>query len=118
MSELTAWKCPKCKHVWPMKAEEFPLRCMCGAYYAEMTESIPSQAEVAAHYGVAVASWFMAGCPTRSEEVVQAIIGICHACDFFDGEKCVKCRCPINDRRVALFSKVRMATEHCPVRKW
>ena len=78
----------------------------------------PSIIERAKHYAVASARWSAAGCPSRSDEEVEAILAICMTCKNYNGAGCNLCGCRVNRKRAALLNKARMATERCPVGLW
>lgn len=69
-------------------------------------------------YIEAVKRWYAAGSPVRSDDEVSAVLRLCQACEMFSGNGCELCGCKINQRRLALLNKARMATESCPVGKW
>lgn len=69
----------------------------------------------------AVARWIAAGRPTRSEAEVQAIFRtFCSFCYLYDKRHraCRQCGCWVKSEGVAVFNKIAMMTEHCPVEKW
>jgi len=69
----------------------------------------------------AVKKWREAGKPVRSDEEVNAILEQhCKACSWYDKDKrrCKGCGCKVTDGGIAVFNKVRMATEHCPRDLW
>ncbi|MCR9116082.1 MAG: hypothetical protein NXI22_03935 [bacterium] len=73
----------------------------------------------AAVYGVAVARWMLAGRPVRSdEEVTEIFDNLCGPCEHFNGDSCDKCGCKISKSRSAMQNKIRMSTEHCPIKLW
>ena len=78
----------------------------------------PSIIERAKRYAIAGARWSAAGCPSRSDEEVEAILAICQTCKNYNGAGCNLCGCRVNRRQAALLNKARMATEHCPVGLW
>lgn len=89
-------------------------------------------------WAIAVVTWINAGRPRRTEVDALLIIETqCRPCEFFKGGICThsKCGCSLAGKgywisrvavRVAksfgvepvMFQKTRMATEHCPIRKW
>ena len=48
---------------------------------------------------------------SSSPEEVQRRLAICHACEFYQNGRCLKCGCYMN-------LKTRLETEHCPIGKW
>ncbi len=81
-----------------------------------------SLATKGAHYAVALARWFRAGCPRRSPEDAAACEAICRTnkCGAFDAVAvaCKICGCSISAGRWTIASKTKMATENCPKRMW
>ena len=73
----------------------------------------------AKHYGVALARWTKAGYPMRPQaEVVRIHTELCEPCpEYLDG-RCQKCRCQVNQSRIPLVNKIKMASEHCPLGRW
>lgn len=69
----------------------------------------------------AIRKWREAGKPKRSDEEVKAILEThCKGCSWYDADKrrCKGCGCKVTDGGVAVFNKIRMATEHCPRDFW
>lgn len=91
-----------------------------GAVEPARATSMPGPVKRAARYSTAVARWIAAGRPTRSQDEIDALLAICHACDDFDAEAraCRRCGCNINSQASGLKNKLAMATEKCPVGKW
>jgi hypothetical protein len=74
-------------------------------------------------YKEAVLRWHKAGRPTRTQEEVKAILdNHCKAgpCEWYDPEKgrCKGCGCVVSASSIAIFNKIKMATERCPKGKW
>ncbi len=87
-------------------------------------------------YAKAIRKWNKAGRPVRTDrEVADIYFAHCLVCDHYDAEKgvCRLCGCKVCGREGRVFSffgvelptkakamlnKIRMATEHCPNRKW
>jgi hypothetical protein len=69
----------------------------------------------------AVKKWTLAGFPTRSLEEIEDIYNNkCIVCDNIlklTGS-CRLCGCKVSKLRIALLNKIRMGTEHCPIKKW
>ncbi len=79
----------------------------------------PNLPQKAVRYGKAVKRWIAAGRPERSDEEVNEIYEtLCQPCQHFNGKSCKICGCRIKRSGQALANKVRMATEHCPIKKW
>ena len=72
-------------------------------------------------YKEALMRWQKAGRPTRSKEEVDRIhIEHCSKCDWYDKEvkRCRGCGCRVTTGALAIFNKIKMATEHCPKDLW
>jgi len=73
-------------------------------------------------YKEAVLRWHKAGRPTRTQEEVDQILeGHCkNQCEWYDPEKgrCKGCGCVVSASSIAIFNKIKMATEQCPKGKW
>lgn len=72
------------------------------------------------NYAKAVLNWYQSGKPIRTDEDVSELLEICKQCEHYHAEKsfCKICGCNLNLSRNALFNKLRMKTEHCPIGKW
>jgi hypothetical protein len=72
-------------------------------------------------YKEALLRWNRAGRPVRSAEEVDNILAThCMKCDWYDTEakRCKGCGCKVTTSSVAVFNKIKMATEHCPKELW
>lgn len=72
-------------------------------------------------YKEALMRWNKAGRPTRSDEEVKHIHDThCANCAWYDKEKhrCKGCGCKVTVGSVAVFNKIKMATESCPQGLW
>lgn len=72
-------------------------------------------------YKEALVRWNKAGRPTRSaEEVDKLLTTHCQPCDWYDtdAKRCKGCGCKISSSSVAIFNKLKMATEKCPKGLW
>jgi hypothetical protein len=76
-------------------------------------------------YKEALIRWHKAGRPVRTaEEVAEIESTFCrseeHPCDYYDPKqkRCMGCGCKVTTSSIALFNKIKMATEHCPKEKW
>jgi hypothetical protein len=114
--------CQFCGWTWT-KSDTFPHRncpehpeILKAAEQAAEKLGEPGLLKKGAHYAQALAKWFAAGCPTRTQEEAERLEGICRACDKYDlaAEGCKICGCSTSSQRWAIKSKVKMATEHCP----
>lgn len=72
-------------------------------------------------YKEALLKWTKAGRPVRSAEEVDSILtNHCKTCDWFDAEanRCKGCGCKVTSSSLAIFNKLKMATEKCPKGLW
>lgn len=72
-------------------------------------------------YKEALIRWNKAGRPTRSQAEVERIHEkCCKPCEWYDKEKqrCKGCGCKVTIGSVAVFNKLKMATEKCPKGKF
>ncbi len=72
------------------------------------------------NYAKAVMKWYSEGRPVRTDLEVEHLLEKCKSCDKYDENRsiCKICGCNVNLSQNALFNKLRMATEHCPIGKW
>jgi len=70
----------------------------------------------------ALIKWNKAGRPTRTQEEVDHIHReFCAVpCEWYDegAGRCRGCGCKVTTGSIAVFNKIKMATEHCPKDKW
>jgi hypothetical protein len=70
----------------------------------------------------ALIKWNKAGRPTRTQEEVKHIHReFCAVpCEWYDegAGRCRGCGCNVTTGSIAVFNKIKMATEHCPKDKW
>ena len=72
-------------------------------------------------YAEAVIEWTAAGRPERSNEEVERIFHqFCKPCRWFSRRRqiCYGCGCRVADSGFAIFNKIKMATQHCPRKRW
>jgi len=72
-------------------------------------------------YQEALRKWNSAGRPVRTEEEINAIHAEhCTGCSWYEKDKkrCRGCGCRVATSGVAVFNKIKMATEHCPRDFW
>ena len=72
-------------------------------------------------YKEALLRWNRAGRPVRSAEEVDNILTThCKECDWYDAsaKRCKGCGCKVTTSSVAIFNKLKMATEKCPKGLW
>lgn len=68
-------------------------------------------------YKEALIRWAKAGRPTRTQEEVEHIHKTCcEPCEWYDKEqqRCKGCGCKVTVGAIAVFNKLKMATEKCP----
>lgn len=71
-------------------------------------------------FAKAWARYWWNGRPATSEHLREQRLAICKACDNYKDGGCLKCGCPVADKRKFLADKLSMATERCPLNppKW
>jgi hypothetical protein len=72
-------------------------------------------------YAAAVAEWIAAGRPIRSDAETQSIFRVfCSHCLLYEKtrRRCRECGCRVTPNGPAIINKIRMATQHCPIRRW
>ena len=69
------------------------------------------------NFASASAKHVAAGMPMASDSEIIRRHDICLACEFFKGDACTKCGCPIARKR-GFVSKLSWADQECPVGKW
>lgn len=87
----------------------------------EIIPEMPSLPKRALTYAKAVTSWVAAGSPERTEmEVADIYNTFCKVCPWLDKEKqaCKGCGCKVSTSSVAVFNKIKMASQHCPRHSW
>ena len=89
----------------------------------EVVKSVkpPNLMRRAVSYAEAVVEWTAAGRPERSDEEVQQIFNqFCKPCNWFQARHniCRGCGCRVAKNGFAIFNKIKMATQHCPRRRW
>jgi hypothetical protein len=81
----------------------------------------PNLLRRAMSYAEAVIEWTAAGRPERSDEEVERIFHhFCKPCRWFNRRRqiCYGCGCRVADSGFAIFNKIKMATQHCPRKRW
>lgn len=110
--------CNRCK-----LSREAPPEKTVEAVFAEKTDEPqpPGLAFRVLTYTQAVAEWLAAGRPERSDEEIQRIYKEhCEPCSWRKrhGDICRGCGCRGAAYGMAVFNKIKMATQHCPRDKW
>ena len=85
------------------------------------TPEYPAMSSQLINYKEALMKWQKAGRPVRKEEEIRDIYeNKCKACDWFDSVKgrCRGCGCKVSMGSMAIFNKIKMATEKCPKGEW
>lgn len=106
--------CPTCQRA-PVKSSADRLSRQCKG-----PPTGPPLIEKIGNFATAEAKWMAAGMPTRTPERVQEIlVQHCTPCQYFNGEICRLCGCPVN-RAKNFRNKLHLATEGCPDKppKW
>lgn len=112
------FECVACGLVVPMDAAEFPLSCACGTRYEAATDPAPSLPAAFKNYSQALAKWTIRGMPTRDEDESALYLEICKPCRHYQHGTCSKCACNLSESGAAFRSKLKMATETCPINRW
>jgi hypothetical protein len=86
------------------------------AAYPRLRER-PTLLAKAVHFASSAAKHVASGMPQASEEEVARRFAICQSCEYFDGQACRKCGCPVVRQR-QFVSKLSWAGESCPAGKW
>lgn len=103
---ITLDDCKKCKKIDSKKLISKSKKC-------------PPIATQINNYGLAIQRWVKAGRPQRTEEEVQEIFKKhCGQCNWYANKRCKGCGCRVTSRGMAIFNKIKMATEHCPKKLW
>ena len=85
---------------------------------------VPSLPQRAFTWAKAVAEWKFKGSPERSDEEVERIFhSFCAAeppCAWYDPARqlCRGCGCGVAEDGLAVFNKIKMATQRCPRNLW
>jgi hypothetical protein len=116
---LTPERCDQYRAMWglPPLGEDGPAAPLAAPWSKEK----PALTSLAKRWLIAVMEWVAAGCPAREDFEVDCIYEThCKPCDRYDAQSggCSVCGCSVNRSRFALFNKISMATQHCPMRKW
>lgn len=69
-------------------------------------------------YAEALARWFAAGRPRRSQQRIDELLEVCRGCPKYRGGACSSCGCRVNASSIGVLNKLAMATESCPESKW
>jgi hypothetical protein len=64
------------------------------------------------------ANHLLHGMPATPEHMRAQRLAICKGCEFYEKAGCLKCGCPITDKKKWLDDKLSMAGQRCPVNKW
>lgn len=77
----------------------------------------PSFAQKVKNFAASAINHLASGMPMASDEEVIRRHDICLGCEFYKGNSCQKCGCPVN-RQKQFISKLSWANERCPIGKW
>jgi hypothetical protein len=121
------WECEKCGHTADVPIEG-AITCKCGFVDLRLTEETlikdsfvpPGVLARGLNYANSWVRWTSHGRPTRTDEQVEELRGICRSCtEFFDGEICTHKSCGCKVAKGSWFGdKLKWTTEHCPINKW
>ncbi len=99
-----------------------PVSCSdCSMCSASLPPDYPGFQTQLNNYWEAIKRWVSAGRPERSAEEVKLIHEKhCVKCSWYDAEaqRCRGCGCKVRAEGIAIFNKIKMATEHCPQHLW
>jgi hypothetical protein len=87
----------------------------------DIPKEFPSVSTQLWNYQNALRKWNKAGRPVRSPEEIKEILETrCKGCDWYDkeSERCKGCGCKVTEDGMAIFNKIKMATESCPKELW
>lgn len=91
---------------------------LCGSKIESIPE-FPKLSTQLSNYWHAVKQWIIAGRPERTDaEVKQIHEDFCVKCDWYDSQRCRGCGCAVKPEGMAIFNKIKMASEHCPKQLW
>lgn len=77
----------------------------------------PPLVEKVRNFAKSAVKHLASGMPMCTQEQIDRRFEICKGCEFFQGDACVKCGCPLV-REKKFVSKLSWANESCPVGKW
>lgn len=72
---------------------------------------MPTAAKMGLTLAREMVTFAKSGFKTVSTDEAQRRLGICQACEFFTGKRCLKCGC-------FMIAKTKLATTACPIGKW
>jgi hypothetical protein len=96
----------------------------CGAKLETMAIDAPDYPELQLQiysYWESIKRWLAAKRPVRTEDEVKKIhADYCSKCEWYDeqSQRCRGCGCKVRPQGLAVFNKIRMATENCPQKLW
>ena len=128
------WKCQQCDKPYarkgkPILSDKPPRRnCPKSPDLKPAAEKLGISWDDVQHYAQALARWTAADFPVRTQEEVARCFRICSGgcgdgsckkpCEHYRKGRCRKCRCGVSQSRIAVWNKIKMATEDCPEEKW
>ncbi len=83
----------------------------------EEEQPLPSKIEMSKSFVKSMSKWIASNAPLASEDLLSRRKEICSKCEFWNPKgfkntgRCMKCGC-------STWTKLRMATEKCPIGKW
>jgi hypothetical protein len=112
--------CINCGWIKPERIKGWPRRnCPASPALLPAAARLGLSLDDVGHYAQALAKWTAAGFPTREQaEVVRIEAEICRPCENYRNGRCAKCGCRVTASSIAIVSKIKMATEHCPLALW
>lgn len=131
------YQCPQCDWVYPrFGPRRSPRRnCPKSPDITEAADKLGITGNDIKHWAQALARWTRAGFPKRPQPEVDRCLRICvncptdnyvpdnpkctgEACRMKTGGRCKLCGCGVSKSRMAVFNKIKMATEDCPKNHW
>lgn len=108
--ESGGWKCKRCGCVYKTPKDRVVLA----------TCKAATKLEQVVNYARAVYSHVSTGFQNRSDEQVNDLLEICRQCDSYNAQArvCRICGCRCTGGTFAYVNKLRMGSQHCPLKKW
>lgn len=76
-------------------------------------KKLPSRSQRAVNFAKSAVKHAAAGSPKAPQDVIDARLAICKACDKFDGNRCTVCGCGCS-AKAAYLNKLSWADQTCP----
>jgi len=110
----SVWRCAVCDFEWRAKHNtECPPVRTCSLHRA-----FPTLTTQLTNYRDAIKRYWKAGRPKRTDAETHLRVLLCAGCRLNRDGRCTVCGCPVNEKKLAIRNKARMATEVCPICRW